>query len=135
MQCTPVDRGVSRVVVFNRSYLEIGISKHFNFSQYRPIIGYPFRSYKSIYQNNPGNNLNLFSKLVVLPFDSPCMWIVFCINGSSTEIYQLSFVPNSPLIHVRYTSFECPQLLLAQLSPQSIKRDSVPLHDAYRSHM
>ena len=63
-----VDRGVSRVVVFNCSCLEIGVSKHSFFT----VDQYPFRSYKLIYLNNARNNLNFVSKSVVLLFDSCC---------------------------------------------------------------
>ena len=45
LQCTTADRGVSRVVVFNRSYLDIVISHS------RPTIRNPFSSYKIIYEN------------------------------------------------------------------------------------
>ena len=52
--------GIEGNIVFNNSYLEIGISKHSHFFHSRPIIRYAFRLYKLICQDNLGNNLNIF---------------------------------------------------------------------------
>ena len=78
---------VQSLISWNRDF------QTFPFLHSRPIIRYPCRSYKLIYQHDPGNNLNILSKSVVLLFDPPCtssveikcvQWVISII-----ELFQI----------------------------------------------